>query len=237
LDDSLQRGGYEAISTFHFGNPDFTNTEPFLHRWRGQIPFVALQDAHGIEPWWAAELTGGFRTVFLAEEPTWEGWRRALRENWVMAIRHDAVSGFQTWMHGGSDEVVNYVLEHARDWRWWDNDAIARPWVSIVPVRPEDIFEAERPERGLTLRVRCAWSCTVHGILKEPLVELTRLTVDGQPVDPQLATVKASRGNGLADRYHHVHRPEPRPGRHTATAEIKLLQDGSVASRTISFVV
>ena len=38
LDDSVVRGGYAAISTFHFGNPDFTRSEPFLHRWRGRIP-------------------------------------------------------------------------------------------------------------------------------------------------------------------------------------------------------
>ena len=38
LDDSVERGGFAAISTFHFGNPDFTNSEPFLHRWRGRIP-------------------------------------------------------------------------------------------------------------------------------------------------------------------------------------------------------
>ena len=30
LDDSLARGGYAAVSTFHFGNPDFTNSSPFL---------------------------------------------------------------------------------------------------------------------------------------------------------------------------------------------------------------
>src|SRR5262249_24700552 len=65
LDDSLDRGGYAAISTFHFGNPDFTNTEPFLCRYRGRIPFVALQDAHGEEPWWFADMTTGFRTLFL----------------------------------------------------------------------------------------------------------------------------------------------------------------------------
>jgi hypothetical protein len=35
LDDSVERGGFAAISTFHFGNPDFQNTEPFLNRWRG----------------------------------------------------------------------------------------------------------------------------------------------------------------------------------------------------------
>jgi hypothetical protein len=68
LDDSVERGGYAAISTYHFGTPDFTNSEPFLHRWRGKIPFVALQDAHGPEPWWFADMTTGFRTLFLATE-------------------------------------------------------------------------------------------------------------------------------------------------------------------------
>ena len=109
LDDSLERGGYAAISTFHFGNPDFTNSEPFLNRYRGQIPFIALQDAHGDEPWWFADMTTGFRTLFLADEPTWDGWLDALRNNWVVAVRHDAVSGSKTWMHGGDDRVVEFV--------------------------------------------------------------------------------------------------------------------------------
>ena len=134
LDDSLERGGYAAISTFHFGNPDFTNSEPFLQRYRGRIPFVALQDAHGDEPWWFADMTTGFRTVFLATEPTWEAWLNALERNWVVAIRHDAVSGFKTWMHGGSPEVIEFVRRHESAWRWWDNPGIQRPLVSIVAV-------------------------------------------------------------------------------------------------------
>ncbi len=47
LDDSIARSGFAAISTYHFGNPDFTNSDPMLMRYRGQLPFVALQDAHG----------------------------------------------------------------------------------------------------------------------------------------------------------------------------------------------
>src|SRR5262249_10882054 len=39
FDDSLRRGGYAAISTFHFGNPDFANSEPWLNHYRGVIPF------------------------------------------------------------------------------------------------------------------------------------------------------------------------------------------------------
>ena len=112
LDDSLQRGGYAAISTFHFGNPDFTNSEPFLQNYRGQIPFIGLQDAHGNEPWWFADMTTGFRTVFLGREANWENWLTALRENWIVAIRHDAVSGGKTWMHSGKDEVLNFVKAH-----------------------------------------------------------------------------------------------------------------------------
>jgi hypothetical protein len=138
LDDSVERGGYAAISTYHFGNPDFTNSEPFLHRWRGRIPFVALQDAHGPEPWWFADMTTGFRTLFLATEPTWENWLNALKNNWVVAVRHDQWSGWKTWMHGDSNEVLEFVRVRERDWRWWDNPEIQRPLVSIVVVRPED---------------------------------------------------------------------------------------------------
>jgi hypothetical protein len=155
LDDSIARGGYAAISTFHFGNPDFTNSEPFLHRWRGQIPYVALQDAHGSEPWWFADMATGFRTVFLATEPTWEAWLAALKQNWVVAIRHDAASGFKTWMHSGSREVLDFVRARERDWRWWDNPDIARPLVAVAVLRPGDPFEAGCPEHGVALRLRC----------------------------------------------------------------------------------
>lgn len=235
LDDSLQRGGYAAISTFHFGNPDFTNSEPFLHRWRGQIPYVALQDAHGAEPWWFADMTTGFRTLFLGTAPTWENWLNALEKNWVVAVRHDAASGFQTWMHSGSDAVRAFVREREKDWRWWDNPAIRRPLVSIVPVWPGDIFEVARPAQGVTLRVRGAWENNPQGLLKQPLAELVRLTVDGKEVAPTLVTIKAPRGALLADHYHHFHIADPAPGKHQATAVVRELATKTEVSRTIEF--
>ncbi len=235
LDDSVARGGFAAISTFHFGNPDFTNTEPFLYRWRGQIPFVALQDAHGSEPWWLADLTTGFRTVFLATEPTWEGWLKALKQNWVGAIRHDAVSGFQTWMHSGSREMLNFVRARERNWRWWDNPDVQRPLVSLVALTPADQFEAERPVKGVTLRVRCAWECTPQGLLKQPLTELVSLAVDGQSVSPELCTRKAPRGMRLADHYHRFAIPEPAPGKHSVTATVRELESKRQFSRTLEF--
>ena len=148
LDDSLQRGGYAAISTFHFGNPDFTNSEPFLKHYWQQIPFVGLQDAHGEESWWWLDQLEGFRTLFLATEPTWKGWLTALKNNWVVAVRHDRVSSGQTWMHGGPPEVLEFVRRREPQWRWWDNPSIQSPVVSLVAVRPDDKWEAARPERG-----------------------------------------------------------------------------------------
>jgi hypothetical protein len=230
LDDSLARGGYAAISTFHFGNPDFTITEPFLQRWRGQIPFVALQDAHGAEPWWFSDMTTGFRTLFLASEPTWDGFLEALRRNWVVAVRHDALSGQQTWMHGGSERVVAFAREREADWRWWDNPAISRPMVSVVAVRPGDRFEAARPERGVSIRVRCAWENTAQGLLKAPIAELVKLTVDGAAVAPVLVAPKAPRGALLADHYYRFELPNPAPGPHSAEAVVRTV-DGKVESR------
>lgn len=235
LDDSLERGGYAAISTFHFGNPDFTNSEPFLKRYRGQLPFVALQDAHGDEPWWFADMTTGFRTVFLAAEPTWEGWLQALERNWVVAIRHDAVSGFKTWMHGGAPEVVEFVRRHAAAWQWWDNPGIQRPLVSLVALTPADEFEAARPDEGVTLRVRCAFENTAQGRPKTPISELVKLTVDAAEVSPRLVAPRQPRTAAYADHYHEFHLPKPSPGKHTATAVVRTLQSNLTSSRTVVF--
>lgn len=236
LDDSVERGGYAAISTYHFGNPDFTNSEPFLHRWRGRIPFVALQDAHGPEPWWFADMTTGFRTLFLATEPTWGGWLNALKNNWVVAVRHDPWSGGKTWMHAGSGEVRDFVRVHERDWRWWDNPDIMRPLVSIVAVRPEDEFETARPTRGVTLRIRCAWENTPQGLLKQPVTEFMKLTVDGQEIAPALVARK--RPNGLFDdHYHRAPMPDLKPGPHTAHVLVRVLATKEEQSRALQFTV
>lgn len=219
-----------------FGNPDFTNTEPFLHRWRGKIPYVGLQDAHGPEPWWFADTTEGFRTVFLAAAPTWEGWLNALKQNWVVAIRHDAVSRGQTWMHSGSPEVLEFVQTRERDWRWWDNPTIARPLVSLVPILPADEFEVARPGQGVTLRVRCAWENAPQGPLRKPITELIRLTLDGVEVVPQLVSKK--RPNGLLDEhYHHIHFDRLASGKHTATVVVRVLATNAESSRTVEFSV
>lgn len=221
LDDSLQRGGFAAISTFHFGNPRFTNTSPWLMRYRGQIPFVALHDAHGPEPWWFGDTTTGFRTLFLAQEPTWEGWLTALKNNWVAAVRKDAISEGKLWMHAGSDEVAAFVQQNERAWRWWDNPNIQRPLASIVVVRPEDELETGRPESGVNIRVRCQWENTTQGAPKTERVQLVRLLLNGKEV----ATKEVRKGSPkkLTDVYHECPLPSLKAGKHVMTAEVKVL--------------
>ena len=237
LDDSLARSGYGAISTFHFGNPDFTNTEPYLGGYRGQIPFVALQDAHGSEPWWFADMTEGFRTLFLAREPTWDGWLEALRNNWVVAVRHDATSGGATWTHGGASAVVDFVRAHDRDWRWWDNPRVERPLVSLVSLTPEDEFEAARPERGVTLRVRCACENTTQGLPRRPIAELVRLSVDGRAVTPELIVRKQPGRDVVVDQYHRYPMPDLAPGKHTAQAVVRVIGKDVEKEMRIAFKV
>jgi hypothetical protein len=238
LDDSLERGGYAAISTFHFGNPDFTNSEPFLQRYRGRVPFIALQDAHGKEPWWFADLTTGLRTLFVASEPTYEAFLEAMKRNWVVAVRHDAVIGNQTWYHGGDDVVVDFVKERQAQWRWWDNPAIQRPMVSLVALRPQDEFENGRRDDGVTLRVRCAWENTTQGLPKKPLAELVKLEVDGAEVKPALVTANGPRqargGQTLADQYYQYPVPQ-RKGTSSATAYVSEIATGRQSSQSIQF--
>jgi len=174
--------------------------------------------------------------VFLATAPTWEAWLHALKQNWVVAIRHDAVSRGQTWMHSGSPEVLDFVRARERDWRWWDNPVIARPLVSIVAVRTEDQFEVARPDRGVALRVRCAWENNPQGLLKQPITELVGLTVDGQMVAPTLVSNK--RPNGLLGEHYHCWQiPTPASGRHTATAVVRVIATKAESSRTVEFSV
>ncbi|MCC6512081.1 MAG: terpene cyclase/mutase family protein [Pirellulaceae bacterium] len=224
LDDSIERGGFAAISTFHFGNPDFTNSEPFLKRYRMQLPFVALQDAHGPEPWWFADMTEGFRTLFLAHEPTWEGFLKALKENWIVAVRHDAISRGQTWVHGGSQPVLDFVHQHTAQWQWWDNPQVSRPPVSIQVLRSDDLFEVGSPapqaKDQINVRVRCAWRNTPQGLAKEPIYELMKLTLDNQLLETELKSKR--RPNGLfEDHFHLASLPELDSGKHVLQAVLR----------------
>lgn len=237
LDESVERGGYAAVCTFHFGNPDFTNSEPWLNRYHGRLPFVALQDAHGGEPWWWSDNLAGFRTLFLAKEPTWDGWFQAVRNNWVASVRHDAVSGYLTWRHG-TREVLRMLDAHPEQWRWWgEKDGVVhRPWALLNLLRPEDTLEADRPERGLAVRVRCWWGTTNQGVPKQERVRLVALTLNGQPVEPASVQHKNPQG-AVVDRYHLLSLPDLKPGLHTVVARVEQLDSRAQQSLTLEFVV
>ncbi|MES2794015.1 MAG: prenyltransferase/squalene oxidase repeat-containing protein [Planctomycetota bacterium] len=235
LDDSLERDGFAAISTFHFGNPDFTNSEPFLNRYRGQLPYVALQDAHGPEPWWFSDMTAGMRTLFLATEPTWKGWLTALRNNWVAAVRRDTTTGESLRMHSGSNEVAQFVMARQLEWRWWDNPQISRPMVSVVAIKPEDQLELGRPKEGIALRVRCASTNSTQGQPKTPLVTLKSLLIDGKQVEPQefVHTGRPAINPGKHTYVFHI--PNISAGEHTAAATVVSIADGREFTREIRF--
>jgi hypothetical protein len=236
LDDSVERGGYAAISSVHFAQ-NFVWMLPFLMRYRRQIPIVALQDAHGGEAWWWADDLTGYRTLFLAEEPTWEGWLRALERQWVAAARHDAVTRYRTRLIGGGPGVQEVVRAREAQWKWWGDrpDDLRRPLVSLAALRPDDEFEQGRPERGIALRVRCWWEGRQWR--ERPVVELVSLEVDGEAVKPELIERRELVGKvrRLIDVYHRHVIPAPAPGRHTATVTVRRLDTRREAKESIEF--
>jgi hypothetical protein len=204
LDEAVERGTYSAIASFHFGNENFLNTQPFLMRYHDVLPFVALQDAHAQESWWWADQLAGFRTVFLAREATWEGWVEALAERRVTAIRHDAITAFRTEWTGGDGVVRRFVSEREPEWRWWGDapDRVLRPAASLVLARPGDEFETGAGS-GPVARLRLRHRNTTQGAPREPEAELVRITVDGRPVEPELVETRNARGQ-VGDRYYRV---------------------------------
>ena len=83
--------------------------------------------------------------------------------------------------------------------------------------------------------MRCAWENTTQGLLKKPLAELVRLTIDDVPVTPKLISSKAPRGQTLAEHCHLHLLPEPGPGRHTAAAVVRVLATGRELTRSLEF--
>jgi len=236
LDDTVARGGYAAISTFHFGCWNMAYTLPFVFRYRHVIPLVALQDAHGIEPWWWADQLAGFRTVFLASEPTFAAWLDALRQQRVVAVRHDAVTQFRTRMLGGGSCVQDFLRAREAEWKWWGDrpEDIKRPGLSLSAVTPEDRFEVARPEKGVAVCVRTWWQCGNLANLKQPVVELQELRIDGQAVAPMLVEKKNDKKQ-VVDRYHRFDIAAPAPGKHTVTATGRRLDTNDRCSCTLEF--
>jgi hypothetical protein len=231
LDQAVESGTFSAISSFHFGNENFPVTQPFLNRYRDVMPYIGLQDAHS-QTWWWMEYLTAFRTLFLATEPTWDGWRKALEKNWIVSVRHDARTNFKTQVAGATNAVRKYVMDRAGAWQWWGPkpEQMRRPWAALTAIRPGDKFDEIRVESGATLRVRCWMETKPAGVPKDAVTELVKLEVDGREVKTTHVAQKAD----IYDRYDV---PDAQKGRHTAVATVRMIKSGEVARVKTEFSI
>jgi prenyltransferase beta subunit len=225
LDESVNNGGYLAISTVHFGQ-NFLFWLPHLNQYRYQLPFIAMQDFHGIESWWWGNDLVAYRTLFLAKKPDVEELYTALKNNWVVALRHDSISDYKTRMLGGTTEARTFIQSRQKEWQWWNDDTqeMNHPWAAITVVEPTDTLEAGRPETGVNIRIRCWWQ-GVRQNIKEPLVALEQLHVDNLLI-PQESIKQVERKN--VDSYYLYSLPNLAQGEHQIKVTLRHLKTNEV---------
>ncbi len=156
----------------------------------------------------------------------------ALKNNWVVAVRHDSLSDFKTRILGGAAGVQQYILSQQNKWKWWESDPekLIRPWAAITVIHPSDSFEVAHPEKGVNIRIRCWWT-SKRPILEKAMTTLTQLKVDGKTVQPEYIEKKDRRGKGVVDSYYLYSIESPSTGEHIIEAFFKNLENDSV--RTI----
>ena len=195
LDEAVDGRTYSAISSFHFGRENFLETQPFLQRWIGRLPMVGLQDAHGVEPWWWGDWLVAFRTLFIATEPTWEGWIGALERNHVAAVRRDAVTRDELQMAGAIPDVREFLMKNQDQWTWWgkDGELGSVRGVAGSAASGDGVRSRDAGGRG-AIRLRLWADNTGQGVPRAARTELVSLEIDGR----QTAMREVSTAN---DRY------------------------------------
>jgi hypothetical protein len=215
LDEACRTGDYGAISSFHFGLDDFLDFEPFLMEWEGRIGMIGLQDSHGGESWWWADQLEGFRTLYLAEDPSWDGFVKAIDSKWVLSVRRDASTNHQIEWSGALPEVRQFIADRQQNWSWWGESHSNLPLGMLTVLRPNMPFEIAAPKSGVSIRVRLRFGLgdsPNKAVLHERQSELVSMQIDGHEVSPEEIVLEH-------DRYliHHVLKAGPR----TATVVVR----------------
>jgi hypothetical protein len=230
---AVRKGGFAAISTIHFGQ-NFSFWLPWLHEYRHQLPFIALQDAHGTESWWWKNELAGYRTLFLGKTGSYEDLMTALKNNWVVAIRHDSVSDYKTRLLGGAAGVQSFVRTQQEEWKWWKGDSeLNQPWAAITLVTSKDSFEVARPDTGVNVRIRCSWN-SVRQALKEPFIELQSLRIDQVEVKPEYILKKDKNGI-IGDSYYLYSMPILANGKHEIETTFKNVRNNTIRKMDKNF--
>ena len=188
LDEACRTGNYGAISSFHFGLDDFLDFEPFLMEWEGRIGMIGLQDAHGGESWWWSDQLEGFRTLYLAEDSSWDSFVKAIDNKWVLSVRRDASTNDQIEWSGALPEVRRFIADRQQNWSWWGGEHSNRPLAMLTVLRPDMPFEVGAPKEGLSIRVRLRFGLgdsPNKAVLQERQSELVSMQIDGQEVSPE----------------------------------------------------
>lgn len=232
LDESIKNGGYLSISTIHFGQ-NFLFWLPYLNQYRYQLPFVSLQDAHGTESWWWSGELVSYRNLFLAKEPTYKEMVVALKNNWVVAVRHDSISDYKTRMLGGTTDARQFIISRENTWKWWKDgtNEMNHPWAAITVVTPSDTFEVARPEKGVNIRIRCWWD-GVRNVIKRPLIQLDQLSIDHIIIKPE--NIKKVERRGI-DGYYLYSTAELSEGEHLIEVKLRHLKTDAVRKTTLRF--
>jgi hypothetical protein len=234
LDESLHSSGFSAISTIHFGQ-NFSFWLPWLNEYRYQFPFIALQDAHGTESWWWVNDLAAYRTLFLGKTGSYEDLMLALKNNWVVAVRHDSISDNKTRILGGAQGVQSYVLGKQDKWKWWQDGTVElnQPWAAITVISARNSFEVATPANGVNLRIRCWWN-SIRQALKEPVVALESLTVNHVAVKPEYVEIKDNKGV-ISDSYYLYAIPGITNNKYVVEATLKNLVSNQVRKSTKIF--
>ena len=235
LDESINSNlGYMAISTIHFGQ-NFAFWLPYIYEYRYRLPFVTLQDAHGVESWWWTDNLTNHRNLFIAREPTYDALITALKNNWIVAVRHDSISDFETRMLGGIDAARSFIKQNEAEWKWWsDPTHLNRPEVAITVIRCNDMFEVGKPEEGVNIRVRCRWN-SANQNLKFAMNALQELKVDGRVVKAEEVILKQKRDTPI-DAYYLYKWGTPTNGTHLIEATVRNLKDNTVNTFSLSYI-